>query len=80
MHQFETKIQGIPCICQVTRYSPAIPMKVYGSGFGDCHPPEPGEFEYSLLDRKGYPAGWLENKVEEKDEIRLKTEFLSLAH
>lgn len=37
----------------VTHYSAERPMKVYGSGMGDAHPPEPEEFEFKLVDKQG---------------------------
>ena len=73
--QFETKISGIPCICNVTHFQPYVPMKVYGPGMGDCHPPEPLEFQFEILDSKGRYASWLEKKVTKEDEDRLLEEF-----
>ena len=72
---FDTRISGIPCQCQVNYYSPFKPMKIYGSGFGDAHPPEYEEFQFTILDRKGYKADWLENKLTVKDKDRLLEEF-----
>jgi len=62
--QFTTRINNIPCIVHVLGYSPAVPMHVYGSGMGDAHPPEPAEFEFEILDRKGYRAKWLDKYVD----------------
>ena len=73
--QFETKISGIPCLCKVIEYSPYRPMKVYGSGMGDCHPPEYEEFDFEILDRKGYKANWLTKKLKPEDTDRLLEEF-----
>ena len=72
---FSTKVHGIPCQCQVDYYSPYRPMKVYGTGFGDAHPPEPTEFKFTLLDRKGYRAGWLEKHLQDADVQRLVEEY-----
>lgn len=72
---FDTKVAGIPCKCEVTLFSPFKPMQVYGSGMGDCDPPEPGEFAFKILDRSGYPANWLEKKLTKQDEGRLEEEF-----
>lgn len=74
---FTTTVAGIPCKCEVLYYQPARPMKVYGSGMGDCEPPEPEEFEFRLLDRKGYPAPWLENKLTSSMEDELLKAFNS---
>ena len=73
--EFQTKVCGIPCTVVVTLYRKAIPMRIYGSGFGDCDPPEPEEFEFHLLDRKGYPAKWLEDKLTPADEQQIYEDF-----
>ena len=70
---FVTQVEGIPCICRVTHYCPETPM--WGSGYGDCEPPEPEEFAYQILDRKGHRALWLERKVDEHIEFRLCHEY-----
>ena len=72
---FDTRVSGIPCLCQVNFHSPYKPMRVTGSGMGDCDPPEYEEFEFTLLDRKGYPAPWLEAKLKPVDQERLLEEF-----
>ena len=73
--EFNTKVCGIPCIVVVTLYRKAIPIRIYGSGFGDCDPPEPEEFEFHLLDRKGYPVKWLEDKLTPADEQQIYEDF-----
>lgn len=73
--QFQTKVAGIPCKCQVIGYSMGSPMRITGTGFGDAEPPEPEDFEFTLLDRKGYPAPWLAKKITPADESRLLKEF-----
>lgn len=75
---FATQLQKIPCQCQVLHYSPALPMRITGTGFGDADPPEPEEFDYQLLDTKGCRARWLERKVTEDDEARFCKEYLRL--
>ena len=75
--EFHTTVFGIPCICKVLSYTEAKPMIIHGSGFGDCHPPEAEEFQYELLDRKGYTAPWIQNKMTSIQENQLKKEFLS---
>ena len=74
---FNTRVGGIPCKCEVTYYSAGSPMRVYGSGFGDCDPPEPEEFEYQLLDRKGYPAKWLDRFINDQLSLQLHSEFVA---
>lgn len=74
---FNTRVGGIPCKCHVTHYSTGSPMQVYGSGMGDCEPPEPEEFEYELLDRKGYRAEWLDRFVNDQLSHQLHSEFVN---
>ena len=52
-------------------------MKITGTGYGDAEPPEPEEFEFRLMDRRGYPAPWLEAKLTSTDHSRLKQEYLN---
>ncbi|MGQ0335716.1 hypothetical protein [Halomonas elongata] len=72
---FHTHIAGIPCLCEVTHYCASLPMLITGTGFGDAEPPEPEEFEYRILDRRGRLAEWLERKVTQEDETRLLAEY-----
>jgi len=74
---FETRVAGIPCQCLVTHHSPELPMKITGTGYGDAEPPEPEEFEFRIMDRRGYPAPWLEAKLTPADHSRLKQEYLN---
>lgn len=67
----KTRVAGIPCIVNVTRYSPEIPGRAFGPP-EDCSPDEPEEFEWELLDRKGYRAKWLEAKLTPQEETRIE--------
>ena len=72
---FSTKVNGIPCQCEVTHYTPYVPMHVYGSGMGDADAPQESEFEYQILDRRGKPAAWLERYINDRTEQELYEEF-----
>ena len=75
---FETTVCGIPCGVRVTSFTGARPWRQHtfrGAGPGDCDPPEPEDFEYILLDRKGYPAEWLEDKMTARDRSELESEI-----
>ena len=74
MLTFETRIAGIPCQCKVITLTDPQPMRVYGPSMEDADPPEPGEIEFEVLDRKGYPAAWLANKLVDNDIDRLYEE------
>ena len=69
---FDTKIAGIPCQCQVTSYTRPSREYIHSASL---EPPEYGDFTYRILDRKGYPAPWLEAKLGFGDEARLVEEF-----
>lgn len=73
---FTTTIAGIPCGIAIDSYKPALEWKQHtfpGAGPGDCDPPELAEVEFTVLDRKGYPAQWLRNKA---DESKLESEVI----
>ena len=67
-YDFESHVQGIPCKVKVTYTTPYIPESWNG-------PAEGGDFEFELLDRRGYPAKWLEKKLTPKDVERLEKEY-----
>ncbi len=64
--QIPVRVQGIPCIAEVTTYE-----NVRGSFRHDA--PSDWDYhgyveiEFNLLDRKGYPALWLERKMTRDD-------------
>lgn len=70
---FTTRVAGIPCKCQVLTYRNALPYPMDISQSID--PPDRGEFDFRLLDRNGYPAPWLESKLDQEDPQRLLEEF-----
>lgn len=72
---FDTTVAGIPCQCEVVHATEFIPMRSYGPGMEDATESEGGEFEFNILDRKGYKAKWLERKVSTDDIDRLYEEF-----
>lgn len=74
MSIFTTRISGIPCQIRIHHLTQPQLMRVYGLGIEDVDPPEPGEFEFEVLDRKGYKAYWLANKLKEDDIDRLYEE------
>ena len=76
---FWSTIQGIPCQIEVTSYSPGQRGDRPGMGppmsYQDIEPPEPEELFYEVYDRKGYPAGWLEDKITEEDDENILQDF-----
>lgn len=75
--EFNTYVGGIPCICRVTDYQREKQWSQ--DRYGEVHPPEPAVFEFVILDRKGYPAAWLEKKLTSDDSTRLYDEYIDKA-
>lgn len=62
-----TRIQGIPCQVRVARYIPGDSGR--RTGHPDTWTPDEGaEIEYTVLDRRGRPAPWLEAKMTDADD------------
>ena len=72
---FQTKVNGIPCQCKVMYYRKGSPAIIRADP-GDSYPPEPAEFEFQLLDRRGRVAQWLEKYLTPDVEERLYNEYL----
>lgn len=71
-----TYIKGIPCLLGVTHYFEQKPFK--GSAYlCDSSDDYYGytDVEYDILDRKGYPASWLERKTDRSDKERFEQEI-----
>lgn len=75
--QIESKIQGIPCLIEVTTFKSVKPWK----GSPQTCPSSDdyygyNEIEFEVLDRKGYKAAWLERKMTKEDKARIESEIL----
>ena len=71
--EFEFRVSGIPCIVSVEEYSYTPPYRgsVYSCDsdidwYGD------EEIYYSILDRKGYAAPWLEKKITDSEDENIR--------
>ena len=73
---FTTTVYGIPCGVVVECYIPATMGNLFALP-EDCYPPEPSEFEFYLVDRRGYKAEWLMDKLTDEDNARLEREYTS---
>ncbi len=71
----ESRVAGIPCLIQIDRcmvvsgsydYNAASDFDYYGYK----------EIEFTVLDRKGYPAPWLERKLTDDDADRIENQIL----
>jgi len=69
------RVRGIPMLVYIEAYTPPDPghMGTYDRKTGDLidpgHPPTPEQLEWTLCDRKGYPARWMERRLD-KDDIQ----------
>ena len=70
---FNTHVKGIPCQCVILDATPYVPEYV-NPRTGEADPPEGGEIDFELRDRKGYPAMWLHKKLDDSETARLEEE------
>ena len=68
MSEFHTRVSGIPCICRVDYHTPEVPATWHEPAYG-------GDFDFTILDRRGRHAPWLEEKIKADDVPRLWTEY-----
>jgi len=73
-----THVQGIPCQARITYYSRARPARIYGPP-EDCYEAEDAEVDFTILDRRGRPAAWLERKMTDDDVFRIEGELIEAA-
>lgn len=71
---FLTTVNGIPCQCRVTHYSPGSPGVHTLSNGDPGYPPQPEELEFDILDRRGRHAPWLEKYITPAVEERISEE------
>jgi hypothetical protein len=74
MNQFKTQIHGIPCICRVSSYTPAIPT-IIAVRPEDSEEGSEAEFYYEILDLNGVPYMALNEAVTDEEESRLIDEW-----
>ena len=66
---FDTHIQGIPCGIVITYYHKQNPLGPRADSDIDCYGYT--DAEYTVLDREGYPALWLDRKIKDEDNTRI---------
>lgn len=69
-----TKISGIPCQVEVTRFYKYRAATIWGHPDGWA-PAEPEEISFQVLDRRGRAAPWLEAKLDDADRVRIEREL-----
>jgi hypothetical protein len=68
-HLIEHRISGIPCLIGVTDY---FKQDAQGRGASsDWDSYGYSEWNGDILDRKGYPAAWLERKITSKEQDKI---------
>jgi len=65
----DTHIQGIPCGIVITHYRKQKPLGPRADSDLDCYGYT--DAEYTVLDRHGYRAEWLESKLTPDDHTRI---------
>ena len=75
----ETRISGIPCIVKYKIYGKYKPAKIDAPP-EFCYEAEYPEIEFTVCDRNGRPAPWLELKMNDEDRQRIEVEILEDQH
>lgn len=74
--KIETHVCGIPCLAEVTYF---VSVEPWNGPAHTCPSSDDyygyTEIEYEILDRKGYRARWLENKVTKKDDSKIREDI-----
>jgi len=71
--EFDSTIQGIPCRVIVAGFAEPVPSNRQRDPLDDPH--DCGEFTFSVYDRRGYPAAWLERMMTRNDADRIYQEY-----
>lgn len=71
--QIETRISGIPCIVKLDSITIQKPLGPNCDSDWDCYGYT--EIEFTVCDRLGRPAPWLELKMSDKDQSRIENEL-----
>jgi hypothetical protein len=72
--EFESKVQGIPCIIRVD-YACVVKGSYSYNAASDYDYHGYTDFEYTICDRRGRPAPWLERKATQADHDRIYEEY-----
>ena len=71
----EHRIQGIPCLIEVTLCHVVEPQGRNADSDWDCY--GYSEIEYNVLDRRGRIAPWLERKMTDDDKELVEEKILN---
>ncbi len=70
----ESTVAGIPCLIQIDRCLVQKPLGRMVDSDLDCY--GYSEIEFTVLDRKGRPAPWLERKLTADETCRIEIQIL----
>jgi hypothetical protein len=77
MKSFTSKVAGIPCVIEVDRLFVQEPLGPRCDSDWDCYGFT--EIEFTVCDRNGRYAPWLEKKLTDRDRERIEEEALENA-
>ena len=81
LFSIESRIAGIPCIIRVDT---CIVVPPFRDSPHNCDSSDDyygyRDVEFTVLDRKGYKAAWLERKMTVADKNRIEQEILDYTH
>ena len=66
----QARIQSIPCQIRVDHCFVQRPLGRSANSDWDCY--GYSEIDFTVFDRKGYPATWLERKMTDRDTARIE--------
>jgi len=70
----ESRVAGIPCLIQIDRCFVQKPMGQRADSDWDCYGYT--DINFTVLDRRGRPAPWLEKKLTDDDTDRIENQIL----
>lgn len=73
----ESTVAGIPCLVQIDHVFIQRPLGPSADSDLDCY--GYAEVEFTVLDRRGRPAPWLEKKMTASDKARIEADIVGAA-
>lgn len=73
----ESTVAGIPCLVQIDHVFIQRPLGPSADSDLDCY--GYAEVEFTVLDRRGRPAPWLEKKMTASDKARVEADIVGAA-
>ena len=70
-----TRVCGIPCLVDYSITGKFIPAKINADP-DSCYEAEYPEIDFTVCDRRGRPAPWLERKLTDDDREHIESEII----